>query len=600
MHPLQNGSQVVTRPANKPASGLPGYFTESGDNNIPSYPGADWFNHVIDEFLNALDSLGITFDPQNDTNLAAMFSYVSSLATTLNSIGDRSSLVGKTSPGQRIVWLGYYSPLDGGGNSGVIKQGAHVEDGGSIFSIDSNTYIEADLIGKEISTLHFGDRADGSDQKTAFDKCVAFCKNNGIGEIRVLKDTALSQYNFPVGITFRGRGYQSYGEFATGQPTTISLLASSNQWGIIFPTLTAVCGGFVDINLDGINWLNNGVDFPDTCREVVFRNVSIKGVRNGIRENDLFKSKLDVTITAREIGYHSRGGGTTTDLSGVLVQGDKVNGIRCQTPFKFDESGKSQPKNSSQINIGGAQYCEDVFQFEGSPRLVISSFNAEDWTGACYRVGTTYKMKLDVVMPTAIPENGAVIWAFDGDVHPETEIWQRSIAASDNVDITPTIKFMQDGPSINPRGVFYMEYHLYSRIIGQCDPLSRQLIRVNDFNSHTGGSGILLSGASEYRVPFSNLTALYSNMFLYDFNNQRLTLTGTGWQFGNGLTFSITSSALSGGSPIVSQISIRTQAPTSFNKVDIAGSLNVTVDFSSGELVVTPVSTTQSIVIKPA
>ncbi|RTZ20412.1 SGNH/GDSL hydrolase family protein, partial [Vibrio penaeicida] len=59
MHPLQNGSQVTERPANKPVSGLPGYFTESGENNVPSYPGADWFNHVIDEFLNVLSLMGI-------------------------------------------------------------------------------------------------------------------------------------------------------------------------------------------------------------------------------------------------------------------------------------------------------------------------------------------------------------------------------------------------------------------------------------------------------------------------------------------------------------------------------------------------------------
>ncbi|WP_432772555.1 hypothetical protein [Vibrio parahaemolyticus] len=76
MHPLQNGSQVTERPANKPVSGLPGYFTESGENNVPSYPGADWFNHVIDEFKNALSIQGVTFEPESDTNLAAAFSSV--------------------------------------------------------------------------------------------------------------------------------------------------------------------------------------------------------------------------------------------------------------------------------------------------------------------------------------------------------------------------------------------------------------------------------------------------------------------------------------------------------------------------------------------
>jgi hypothetical protein len=42
-----------------------------------------------------------------------------------------------------VEWQGYYSQGDGGGNWGVLRFGAHTEDGGSIFSIDSNIYIEA-------------------------------------------------------------------------------------------------------------------------------------------------------------------------------------------------------------------------------------------------------------------------------------------------------------------------------------------------------------------------------------------------------------------------------------------------------------------------
>ncbi|MFL0980231.1 hypothetical protein [Vibrio parahaemolyticus] len=74
MHPLQNGSQVTERPAYKPGVGLAGWFTESGENNVPSFPGADWFNHVIAEFQNALNEQGIEFNPANDDHFAQMFS----------------------------------------------------------------------------------------------------------------------------------------------------------------------------------------------------------------------------------------------------------------------------------------------------------------------------------------------------------------------------------------------------------------------------------------------------------------------------------------------------------------------------------------------
>ncbi|WP_273979343.1 hypothetical protein [Vibrio parahaemolyticus] len=82
MHPLQNGSQVTERPAKKPSSGVQGWFTESGENNIPSYPGQDWFNSVIAEFLNLLSSQGIDFEPNKEDHLKRCFDSFSAPRTT--------------------------------------------------------------------------------------------------------------------------------------------------------------------------------------------------------------------------------------------------------------------------------------------------------------------------------------------------------------------------------------------------------------------------------------------------------------------------------------------------------------------------------------
>lgn len=73
MHPLFNGSQVEERPARKATSGIKGYFSESNDNNVPSYPGADYFNDQIDEFLNALSAAGITYDETKTDHLVQLF-----------------------------------------------------------------------------------------------------------------------------------------------------------------------------------------------------------------------------------------------------------------------------------------------------------------------------------------------------------------------------------------------------------------------------------------------------------------------------------------------------------------------------------------------
>ncbi|ENM4022659.1 hypothetical protein DDN27_003535, partial [Vibrio cholerae] len=69
MHPLQNGSQIEERPARKSTSGIRGYFKEEG---TPSYPGADYFNDQIDEFMNALTAAGVPYVPGAVTHLAQL------------------------------------------------------------------------------------------------------------------------------------------------------------------------------------------------------------------------------------------------------------------------------------------------------------------------------------------------------------------------------------------------------------------------------------------------------------------------------------------------------------------------------------------------
>ncbi|TQP97115.1 hypothetical protein FLL77_11110 [Vibrio cholerae] len=78
MHKLQNGSQVSVRPQRKPLVGLGGYFSESNGQNGPSYPGQDFFNDCIDEFINALDEMGITYDQERLDHLARAFAAVRS------------------------------------------------------------------------------------------------------------------------------------------------------------------------------------------------------------------------------------------------------------------------------------------------------------------------------------------------------------------------------------------------------------------------------------------------------------------------------------------------------------------------------------------
>lgn len=67
--------------------------------------------------------------------------------------------------GQQVEWRGYYTPNDGGGNTGIVKTGAHTPDGGSIFSVDTNTYIEA-TAGDCLNLLQWGGKRDLSFDST--------------------------------------------------------------------------------------------------------------------------------------------------------------------------------------------------------------------------------------------------------------------------------------------------------------------------------------------------------------------------------------------------------------------------------------------------
>lgn len=73
-----------------------------------------------------------------------------------------ASYLTKYVEGTRVEWQGYYEQSDGGSNWGVLKFGAHTEDGGSIFSIDANTYVEANLKGGT-SLAKFGAMGNGDE-----------------------------------------------------------------------------------------------------------------------------------------------------------------------------------------------------------------------------------------------------------------------------------------------------------------------------------------------------------------------------------------------------------------------------------------------------
>ena len=88
--------------------------------------------------------------------------------------------------GARVEWDSYYDGVAGGGNKGVVKTGAHVDDGGSIFSIDANKYIEADHSSRVIDVRQFGAR---------YGKSQGFQNQFIINALKYLNDSATDEIN---------------------------------------------------------------------------------------------------------------------------------------------------------------------------------------------------------------------------------------------------------------------------------------------------------------------------------------------------------------------------------------------------------------------
>lgn len=107
--------------------------------------------------------------------------YISSNTTPFDTVADMVSAtyLAGLSEDTLIQWGGYYIKGDGGGNYGLLKFGAHTADGGSVFSVDSNTYIKSDISSGCITASKFGVVGDGSESdKTQIENAFSFCGGN--------------------------------------------------------------------------------------------------------------------------------------------------------------------------------------------------------------------------------------------------------------------------------------------------------------------------------------------------------------------------------------------------------------------------------------
>jgi len=103
-------------------------------------------------------------DHNSNTNLNAVGGHDAIYSRKFNTVADLEAGIDATGQtidmalltGFEVIWLGYYVKGDGGGNSGIVKSGVHTDDGGSIFSLGANLYVESIFNSSEVKVEYFG------------------------------------------------------------------------------------------------------------------------------------------------------------------------------------------------------------------------------------------------------------------------------------------------------------------------------------------------------------------------------------------------------------------------------------------------------------
>ena len=115
----------------------------------------------------------VNTDTDTDQNLQIPYIF--------NTIAELKASLIEFPNGKYIEWMGYYTKLDGGQNWGIVKSGAHTDDGGSIFTLADGKYVEANLEGGSINTLKFGSYLDGQDSTAKIQACIDYVVSLGGG-----------------------------------------------------------------------------------------------------------------------------------------------------------------------------------------------------------------------------------------------------------------------------------------------------------------------------------------------------------------------------------------------------------------------------------
>lgn len=207
------------------------------------------------------------------------FDNIANLKAGLDSSGqtiDMSMIVGS-----RVFWRGYFSESDGGSNWGIVMSGAHTEDGGRIISIDSTTYVQANMTGV-INIRKWGCAPSLADNSTQWQRAQTYAETNTGGGTHVPAGTftCLSPINIGFNGFVEGVGFSSRVSFTGVNAFNFSSSGVLSGRGEFknFSVLGNSIAGTIAFNVDSGD---NGE--TDSIRGLTFRNISCSGFEEAWR-----------------------------------------------------------------------------------------------------------------------------------------------------------------------------------------------------------------------------------------------------------------------------------------------------------------------------
>lgn len=146
-------------------------YAEAGYNVVGTFRAGFTYVNANDVGIDEVTGKGYTgpagtVSAGTDPTSSGFIDRSNDLVITYKTVADMLQWAPQLPLGTRVAWDAYFSEGDCGGGRGVIKSGAHTEDGGSIFSLGATKYIEA-FLPATVMAIKFGAKFDNSPSSAA-------------------------------------------------------------------------------------------------------------------------------------------------------------------------------------------------------------------------------------------------------------------------------------------------------------------------------------------------------------------------------------------------------------------------------------------------